>query len=92
MSVRDYLKILHLFEMTKFLSTEEVPSKAVWFYYDAEGKVVRHSFEPVDKDWDGTGDKPLIVPMGKGGDQAKLAQDWAEYINLAEEYEQRERG
>lgn len=87
MSVRDYLKTLHLFEMTKFLSSEEEPSRRVWFYYDDSGKVVRHSFEPADKEWDGTGDKPLIVPMGKDGDQSKLTQHWAEFIDSAEERE-----
>ncbi len=92
MSVRDYLKVLRLFEMTGFLSSEETPSKRVWFYYDESGKVVRHSFEPVDKEWDGTGDKPLIVPMGRDGDMPKLNQHWAEFIDQAEECEKRERG
>lgn len=92
MSVRDYLKVQHLFEMTKFISSEETPSRAVWFFYDDEGKVLRHSFEPVDKEWDGTGDKPLIVPKGKNGDPTTLSQHWAGYIDMAEEYEKRERG
>jgi hypothetical protein len=92
MSVRDYLKTLHLFEMTKFLSSEENPSKKAWFYYDEEKKVVRHSFEPADKEWDGAGEKPLIVPLGKDGDQAKLNENWAAFVDMAEELERRERG
>ncbi len=92
MSVRDYLKVLQIFEMGKFFTDEEPPSKKVWFYYDEEGKVVRHSFEPAGQEWDGSGDKPLIVPMGKGADTALLMQHWGGYIDAAEELEKQERG
>ena len=92
MSVRDYLKVQQLFEMNKFFTNEDPPSKVVWFFYDDEGKVVRHSFEPADKEWDGAGNKPLIVPLGKDADPTKLAQHWGDYITMAEEMEKRERG
>jgi hypothetical protein len=91
-AIRDYLKTLHLFEMTRFLSSEENPSTKAWFHYDSEGRVTGHSFEPADKEWDGTGERPVIVPLGKDGDQAKLSQNWTEFINMAEEEERKQRG
>ncbi len=92
MSVRDYLKNLHLFEMTRFLSSEEEPGVKAWFYYDDEGKVVRHSFEPSEKEWDGAGNRPVIVPLGRDGDQSKLSQNWAAFVDMAEECERNQRG
>ncbi len=91
-ALRDYLKVQHLFEMTKFLTNEDPPSKKAWFYYDAEGKVTHHTFEPADKEWDGTGEKPVIVPLGKDGDQSKLTQNWAAFLDMAEEEERKQRG
>lgn len=91
-AIRDYLKTQHLFTMKAFLSPEENPSQRVWFHFDEEGKVTGHSFEPADKEWDGTGPKPVITPMGRFEGEAKLSENWAEFIKMAEEEEQKQRG
>ena len=63
-AVRDYLKTMHLFTCKAFLSPQENPDQKVWFSFDEEGKVTGHSFEPADKEWDGSGPQPVITPSG----------------------------
>ena len=91
-AVRDYLKTQHLFTMKAFLSPEENPDKKVWFHFDEEGKVTGHTFEPADKEWDGSVPQPVITPMGRFESEAKMSENWAEFIEMAEAEEGRQRG
>ncbi|MBN2025249.1 MAG: hypothetical protein JW854_00600 [Actinobacteria bacterium] len=91
-AVRDYLKTLHLFTCKAFLSPDESPAQKVWFAFDDEGKVTGHSFEPADKEWDGSGPQPVIVPMGRFESEAKFSENWTEFIEAAEAEEERQRG
>ncbi|GEM_PF-1376991 len=91
-AVRDYLKTQHLFTMKAFLSPEENPGQKVWFHFDGEGKVTGHSFEHAEKEWDGSDPQPVITPMGRFESEAKLSENWADYIKMAEEEELRQRG
>jgi hypothetical protein len=91
-AVRDYLRTQHLFAMKAFLSPDENPDKKVWFLFDEEGKVTGHSFEPADKEWDGAGPQPAITPMGHFESETRMPEDWAAFIDMAEEEESRQRG
>jgi hypothetical protein len=91
-AVRDYLKTLHLFTCKALLSPEENPAQKVWFTFNDEGKVTGHSFEPVDKEWDGSGPQPVITPMGRFESEAKFTEDWTGFIDMAEAEEERQRG
>ncbi len=91
-AVRDYLKTLHLFTCKVFLSPDENPGRKVWFAFNEEGKVTGHSFEPLDKEWDGTGPRSVITPMGRFESDARFTEDWTAFIAMAEAEEQRQRG
>ena len=91
-AVREYLKGQHLFTMKAFLSPEENPSQKVWFHFDEEGKVSSHSFEPADKEWDGSGPQPVITPMGHFESEAKMTENWTDFIEMAEEEEGKQLG
>jgi hypothetical protein len=91
-AVREYLKTQHLFTMKAFLSPQEDPDQRVWFHFDEEGKVTSHSFEPADKEWDGSGPQPVITPMGHFESEAKMTDNWTEFIEMAEGEEQKQRG
>ena len=89
-AIREYLKTQHLFTMKAFLSPEENPDQKVWFHFDEEGKVSSHSFEPADKEWDGSGLQPVITPMGHFESEAKMAENWTDYVDMAEEEESKQ--
>ena len=91
-AVREYLKGQHLFTMKAFLSTEGNPGQKVWFHFDEEGKVSSHSFEPADKEWDGSGPQPVITPMGHFESEAKMTENWTDFIEMAEEEEGKQLG
>ena len=91
-AVREYLKTQHLFTMKAFLSPEENPDQKVWFHFDEEGKVSSHSFEPADKEWDGSGPQPVITPMGHFESEAKMTENWTDFIEMAEEEEGKQLG
>jgi hypothetical protein len=91
-AVREYLKTQHLFTMKAFLSPQEDPDQKVWFHFNDEGKVTSHSFEPADKEWDGSGPQPVITPMGRFESEAKMNDDWTEFIDMAEEEEHKQLG
>ncbi len=91
-ALREYLKRQHLFTMKAFLSPEGSPGKKVWFHYDEEGTVTGHSFEPADREWDGSGPQPVITPMGHLESEGKMSENWAEFIEMAEAEERRQRG
>jgi hypothetical protein len=91
-AVREYLKGHHLFTMKAFLSTEEDPDQKVWFHFDEEGKVSSHSFEPAGKEWDGSGPRPVITPMGHLESEAKMTENWSDFIAMAEEEESKQLG
>jgi hypothetical protein len=91
-AVRDYLKTQHLFAMKAFLSPDDNPTQKVWFQLDESGKVTGHSFEPGEKEWDGSGIQPVITSMGHFESEAKMAENWAEFITMAEEEEGHQRG
>ena len=91
-AVREYLKTQHLFTMKAFLSPEENPDQKVWFHFDEEGKVSSHSFEPADKEWDGSGPQPVITTMGRFEGDAKMSENWTDYVEMAEEEEKKQLG
>lgn len=91
-AIRDYLKTQHLFTMKAFLSPKENPDQKVWFDYDESGKVTGHSFLPADKEWGGSGIKPLIVPMGRFESEQKMTENWTEFVDMAEEEEKKQIG
>jgi hypothetical protein len=91
-AVREYLKTQHLFTMKAFLSPDENPSQKVWFNFDEEGKVTGHTLEPADKEWDGSGPQPVIVPMGRFESEQKFYDNWGEFVEMAEGEESRQRG
>lgn len=91
-AVREYLKGQHLFTMKAFLSMEEDPDQKVWFHFDEEGKVSSHSFEPADKEWDGSGTQPVITPMGHFESEAEMTENWPDFIAMAEEEEKKQLG
>lgn len=90
-AVRDYLKTQHLFTMKALLSPDKNPSQRVWFHFDDEGKVTGHSVEPADKEWEGAGPKPVITPMGRFESEAKMSENWTEFIDMAEKEEEAQR-
>lgn len=91
-AVRDYLKAQHLFTMKAFLSPEENPDQRVWFNFDESGKVTGHSFEPLQKEWDGSGPRPVITPMGRFEGEGKMTENWTDYVAMAEAEEEKQRG
>jgi hypothetical protein len=91
-AVREYLKTQHLFAMKAFLSPQENPGQKVWFFFDDSGVVTGHSFKPGDEEWDGSGPQPVITPMGRFESEAKMAENWADFINMVEGEEGRQRG
>jgi hypothetical protein len=91
-AVREYLKTQHLFTMKAFLSPEENPDQSVWFHFNEEGKVSSHSFESADKEWDGSGPQPVITPLGRFEGDAKMSENWTDYVDMAEEEEKKQLG